>query len=187
MKPSLAGAALTFLTLTSLSSLPARADNITFSLDNPSQSAASGGSVTFLATVTAPASNTSIFYLNSDAVNANPFDAGDASYVDDGGFINNFLPVSFSPGYVDVNQLFTVTLPLDVPSGFVYSGTFTLQGGIDFSDYDDLATESFSVTAMNATTPEPSGLLLVGTGLAGTLAVLRRRKFLRLPPVGRDC
>jgi hypothetical protein len=156
----------------------AKADSIVFTINNPTQSVAPGGTVTFTATVSAPNTNGGTIYLNADSVNtSSPVDPGDI-YVDDTDFLNNFFPLSFDPGDSITADLFTVTLPLDAPDGYYYSGTFTLQGGVDFFTADNLGTQNFSVATLVSAIPEPPANLLCLTGFAGVgLLVFKSRKY----------
>jgi len=178
MKNKLMLAVMTVLFTIGLSPLASYADTVTFSLSNPNQTVVAGGTVTFQATVTADAGNSGTIFLNTDTFNGtNPLNPGDV-YVDDTDFFNNFFPLSFNPGDSITDALFTVTLPSTAPVGYDFTGTFQLQGGNDFATFDDFGTVNFSVTVVPASPiPEPSSLMLLGTGLAGVFGVCKRKAF----------
>ena len=88
--------------------------------------------------------------------------------IDDSGLFLNFNQFLF-PDETDVGVLFTITLPSDIPTG-TYLGTFSIFGGFGPDDPSPLGSQNFSITTVNNNTnsnpvPEPSSLLLLGTGL----------------------
>src|SRR5579875_3166747 len=136
----------------------AAADIIHFSLVNPSGRASYlGGSVTFDATVSAPATNAAPVFLNGDSFNVTA-----PVTLDDSDFVNNF-PISLAPGISFTGDLFVLTAPPHLPVG-TFLGTFTLLGGPNSSATNTLGTVNFSLTTF---TPEPSSIALLLTGLAG--------------------
>jgi len=124
-----------------------------------------GGVFTFAATVT----NNEPFtvFLNGDSPTV---DAG--LTLDDSLFLNNW-PLSLASGDTYTGELFTVTAPAWGLGPNFYTGSFTLQGGVDGNAADNLATVNFNIQV----TPEPSSFLLFGGGVL-TLGVLAGRKLL---------
>lgn len=148
----------------------ALADTLSLTLANPNQSGSSGTTLSFNATVSAPLTNTADVYLNGlDYTLAYP------TLTFNGDAFNSF-PFSLSAGASYTGLLFTVastsgTLPA------LYSGSVVLLGGSTDGSQDRLTTAAFSdrVTGAAAVTPEPSSLLLLGSGAMGLLGFLGRR------------
>jgi hypothetical protein len=155
----------------SLGAVRAKADTISLTLANPvqgtDQTTGLGTILSFVATVNALGTNIGEVFLNGDSFNV----GGDLT-VDDSNFLN--FPLTLSPGQSFTDVLFTVDVPADA-AAMNYPGSFTLLGGPTGSDGDVLATASFEIVA----TPEPSTLLMIGTGLTGFAATMRRRRLRR--------
>lgn len=155
------------LAAASLLSVPAYADTITLTLTNPVQvgSGSLGTSLDFDATISATGKNSGDIFLNQDSFNV------DAPLtLDDDGFFFGF-PLSLSPGENFTGLLFTIFLPTNTPNA-IYNGSFTILGGADGGAADKLATVTFQVN----TVPETTTLLMLGTGLPGLVAMIRRKR-----------
>lgn len=165
LKMTLVVAALVTL---GLSSPAAYADSLTFTLTNSNGTASYlGGSATYDATVSAAAGNSAPVFLNGDSFNF----TGPAT-VNDSDFFVNF-PLSLAPGASFTGPLFVLTVAPQLPVG-TFVGTFTLLGGANSSAFSSLGTVNFSLTTY---VPEPSGIMLLLTGLAGLGTALLWGKF----------
>jgi hypothetical protein len=167
MKSATFTLSLFVLAAASLLSVPAYADTITLTLIDPIQYGGNslGSSLSFDATVAAPITNTADVFLNSDSFNV------DAPLsMDDSPFLSGF-PFSLSPGQSFNGLLFTVFLPTTT-SNAVYNGFFEILGGADGNTFNNLANVQFEVT----TVPEPTTILLLGAGLPGIAAMIRRKR-----------
>jgi hypothetical protein len=170
MKHKLAVGVMTLLLTAGMGSLQAHANSITITLDNPIQSGAPGEVVSFFATISAPAGNSAPVYLNGST-----FDFGASPFTGDNSGLFSF-PVFLNPTDSFDQLLFTVTLGSGTTPGVNYSGTFELQGGVDNADQTVLGSPVFTVTALPPAVPEPASFLLLTTGLAGTFAMLKRKR-----------
>ena len=142
------------------------ADTVSFALLNPTQTGQSGATLAYNAVVSAPLTNSGIEFLNGDSFTfTGPF------LVNDTPFLTNF-PLSLNPGQSVTAELFAISLPLG-SSISSYSGTFSLLGGSTASTYSALGTAAAFTTTV---TPEPSSLLLLGTGLLGFIGSLQKRR-----------
>ena len=150
----------------------AHADAVTFTLTDPlGDLPATGGSLTFDATVSAPASNGAAVFLNGDS-----FNVDSPATLNDSDFFANF-PFFLNPGDSFTGDLFVLTAPASsTPETF--QGSFTILGGSDGNASNVLGTVDFTLTVgpeSVATTPEPSSIVMLGTGLLGLAGVVRRR------------
>lgn len=168
MKRKLTLVVMTVLLTIGLSSAAAYADTLTITLNDPIAfvSPTAGGTATYNLTVSAPATNSAAVFLNGDGFNvAAPLTLNDADFFFDS-------PLFLDPGTSSTFDAFTVTVaPNTTPGDYV--GSFTIVGGADGGASTDLGVVDFTTEV----TPEPPGFLLLGTGLAGLFAVLRRARF----------
>jgi hypothetical protein len=170
MKRKLTLAVMTALLMIGFSSAAAYADTVTFTLTDstafvPGQT---GGVATYDATVSAPNTNGATVFLNGDSFNVSA-----PLTLDDTDFFVNF-PLSLAPGASFTGDLFTVSVPAGTAPGN-YVGSFTILGGADGGAGDNLGTVNFS----SVVTPEPSSLILLGSGFAGVFATIRRKRSSR--------
>jgi hypothetical protein len=172
MKRELILAVLTVLVAAGFLSVTAHADTLIFTLGTPVVSVEAGGDTfTFEATASAPASNGAALNLNGDSFTF-PLALDDADFFE-------FWPLSLNPGDSFADDLFSVFVPDGTLPGD-YVGSFSLLGGPDGED-DVLGSVVVTTTVTGATViPEPSGFLLMGTGLAGAFMSLKREHLSRV-------
>lgn len=148
-----------------------RADTLDVSLTQATLSVVQGSTlVAFDATVSNPSTSSGTIFLNGDSSTT----SSSLVSVDDTPFFAN-SPLSLDPGTSSGPfEIFDVLLDPSLGPG-VYTGTFSILGGADGSAIGDVGDVNFTVDiTAPVTAPEPTTLLMLGTGLL-TLIFVRRR------------
>lgn len=152
-----------------IASVPASADSITLNLTDSVAFGHGGETLSFYATLLAPAGNLNPIFLNGDNTNiTGPL------MLDDTPFFFNFNPV-FNPGDHQTALLFTVFIPTGTATG-AYTGDFQILGGLDGNAFDNISNDATFLIDV----PEPNGLLLMFVLSSFTLGLLYRYKLLAL-------
>lgn len=154
-------------------SRPARADSILFTLNNAIQSSTAGKTLTYSATVSAPATNTGLEYLNGVGVSiATP----NSFFIDYSPFDSNY-PLFLAGGGSYTGTLFTLFIPTGSTLA-TYIGSVSIIGGSTAGSQAILATQNFTTNVLSAATvtPEPSTWALLATGMIGVFALGRSRQ-----------
>jgi hypothetical protein len=150
----------------------ANADTLNVTLNDPNPTVVQSATQTvvqFFGTVSNP-SLTDDIYVNADATSS-----ATGTTVDDSLFQPFLIPANNMSGMFEI---FDVDLVPGLGPG-TYNGIFSFLGGADggsFSAFDDLVDINFSVTvtAPTTTAPEPGSLLLLASGLASLVFLMRR-------------
>ena len=161
--------------LVAMASTGAMAQSVTFTLLDPFQAVpATGGTLSFNASVFAPATNTMSEDLNGITSNISPANGFD---FDSDPFLTAF-PFSLAPGESYSGLLFRLTVPAGSAVG-PYLGSVALIGG---PNNTQLGSQAFSIAVSPAvplptsSVPEPAawGMMVLGMGAVG-FAMRRRR------------
>ena len=147
-----------------LAGTAAKADPFTITLTLPYQS---GSQTLYIFDGTLTNTGDTTLWLNGDT----GFVDSPAT-LDDSPFFDN-APETLGAGDSWTGELFTVTTQPYGPGSNFYTGSFTILGGENGSAEDILGTADFNIQQ----TPEPSSLLLFGTGLLA-LGFLVTRKLI---------
>jgi hypothetical protein len=146
-------------------SATAFADTINLSLQSSTESGLPGAILSYMATVSAPITNTAPVYLNSDSTTVDyPLT------LDDSGFLFSF-PLFLDPGGSYTGVLFTVSIPT-YAAPQTYNGYFEIDGGADGSASNYLASVSFQANVV----PEPGYFLLMLTAVSGLALMVFRKQ-----------
>lgn len=163
-------AALACMFFSLVSATTVQADPVILTLNNPVQSGTPGTLLTFNATYTNPGAQS--FMITGDI-----FDPSLASV----GTLQSLRPLGLViPGGATVNTpLFSVLIAANTAPG-VYSFTVFSDGFNPGGPLENSNTVSFTITVLPSTAvPEPSALLLFGTGLSVIIGAARRRYRVR--------
>ena len=171
------GLSLFSLLLAAVVAVPvaAHADTINLSLTSPVQNGSGGATLTFEATVSAPAGNSGAVSLVGDTFTIPGTSPFTTLNIDDSSFLINF-PLALNPGESFTGTLFTLTLPGVITPG-VYGNNFVTLDLFDQAGLETFATQEFIVNVPGASpVPEPGTwvLLVTGVGLMAAFVYSRR-------------
>jgi hypothetical protein len=147
-----------------LSASAAKAD-LLLTLDNPNQGGSQGQTLNYFGTITSTSGTLSIF---ADACTpSGPTTCNDSPLFD----LTPFDVVEGTPFH---GLLFTITIDSNAAYGF-YSGSFYIYG--EDANQNVLNNEVDRENGnFSAAVPEPSSMLLLGSGLSGLVGVIRRKR-----------
>jgi hypothetical protein len=170
--------ALCLIVLLALSVAASQA-SILIAFDNPFQIGKPGNTLTFTGVVSNGGSGT--VFLNSDTLNL----LGGNFAVNDLFFSN--VPISLDPGQssgtIDLFEVHVSDPFPDAPG--LYTGTYSVLGGVDFNAQVVVGQSDFSVTVNPV--PEPASMPLVTGALVASMCILWSRRNSCKPQKRRGC